>query len=79
MNLEEQKKIEQTRAKKQETNTPKGEPRLELGVHLFGIRWNYFGIHWIMRPHHCLLLGNERGSRSRCTRYWVAVLPRKNP
>ena len=21
------------------------EPRLELGVHLFGIVWNYFGIH----------------------------------
>ena len=22
----------------------RGEPRLELGVHLFGIMWNYFGI-----------------------------------
>ena len=24
---------------------PRGEPRLELGVHVFGIMWNYFGIH----------------------------------
>ena len=24
---------------------PRGEPRLELGVHDFGIMWNYFGIH----------------------------------
>ena len=23
----------------------RGEPRLELGVHIFGIMWNYFGIH----------------------------------
>ena len=24
---------------------PKGEPQLELGVHVLGIMWNYFGIH----------------------------------
>ena len=24
---------------------PRGEPRLELGVNVFGIMWNYFGIH----------------------------------
>ena len=24
---------------------PRGEPRMELGVHVFGIMWNYFGIH----------------------------------
>ena len=24
---------------------PRGEPPLELGVHVFGIIWNYFGIH----------------------------------
>ena len=23
----------------------RGEPRLELGVHVFGIMWNYFGVH----------------------------------
>ena len=23
----------------------RSEPRLELGVHVFGIMWNYFGIH----------------------------------
>ena len=22
----------------------RGEPRLEFGVHLFGIMWNYFGV-----------------------------------
>ena len=27
---------------------PRGEPRLELGVHVFGIMRNYFGIHQIM-------------------------------
>ena len=26
----------------------RGEPQLELGVHVFGIMWNYFGIHQIM-------------------------------
>ena len=25
--------------------TPRGEPRLELGVHVFEFMWNYFGIH----------------------------------
>ena len=30
---------------------PSGEPRLELGVHVFGIIWNYFGIHYIMPIH----------------------------
>ena len=40
----------------------RSEPRLELGVHVFGIMWNYFGIH-------CLLLRNESGSRSRCARF----------
>ena len=24
---------------------PRGEPPLELGVHVFGIMWNYVGIH----------------------------------
>ena len=31
--------------------TPGGEPRLELGVHRFGIMWNYFGIHQIIPLH----------------------------
>ena len=30
---------------------PRGEPRLELPVHVFGIMWNYFGIHYIMPLH----------------------------
>ena len=45
---------------------PRGEPRLELGVHVFRIMWNYFGICPFI---YCLLLGNESGSGSRCTRY----------
>ena len=44
---------------------PRGESRLELGVHVFGIMWNYFGIcPFIYR----LLLGNKSGSGSWCTR-----------
>ena len=30
---------------KENTFTARGEPRLELGVHVFRIMWNYFGIH----------------------------------
>ena len=38
----------------------RGEPRLELGVHVFELMWNYFGIN---APFiYCLLIGNERGS-----------------
>ena len=44
--------------------TPRGEPRLELGVHVFGFMWNYFGIHQIKPLFYILELGNERGSGS---------------
>ena len=46
-----------------------GGPRLELGVHVFGIMWNYlyFEIHCPLI--YCFLLGNESGRGSRCTRY----------
>ena len=33
----------------------RGEPRLELGVHVFGIKWNYLGIYPFI---YCLLLSS---------------------
>ena len=44
-------KLEDFQTKKIEKNeiyhkmNPRGEPRLELGIHVIGIMWNYFGIH----------------------------------